>query len=238
MRNGDLITLSEVRPENQHKDGRYKTETLLAGLASWGDIESLDAPLDALDEKTLNDCIRSGPTQFDDAVAAERREMVRAALAKMTPRQRQVIVARFWRDETLDHSLAGWNRSRERARQIELDAINALRNLLGADQQKTWPDKCVNGHDMNDPSVRAQRRDGTWRCRACARAKRKGESLRYCRNGHDTWETGRVENGKCAVCCRVRKANYEREKRRIAAIASAARKRREAIYASVREVQS
>lgn len=54
------------------------------------------------------------------------------AMDRLTPRQQRVLTARFYRRWTLEHVGGRLGVTRERARQIQEDALERLRHMLGA----------------------------------------------------------------------------------------------------------
>jgi RNA polymerase primary sigma factor len=95
-------------------------------------IASLDAPVGddgAALQDLLEDDSAVGPDEL--AVEAAARELLRQALDRLPARQRQVLALRFGLDsgipQTLEEVGAVMGFSRERARQVERDALAALR---------------------------------------------------------------------------------------------------------------
>lgn len=99
---------------------------------------SLDEPLRGDDEgpRTLHDVLSDEPSESPSPEgAAEQSEAVgqlRAALATLSARERLVLRERFgWRERTLLDVGAELGVTRERARQIEKQAVSKLRRALG-----------------------------------------------------------------------------------------------------------
>jgi RNA polymerase sigma factor (sigma-70 family) len=96
------------------------------------DALSLDAPARASDpDSTWLDMLAGSDDPSAEAEAAQRRELVAAALAELPERLRGVLVSRFWGEEqTLQQIGDGLGLTRERVRQLEADALERLRGRL------------------------------------------------------------------------------------------------------------
>lgn len=111
-----------------------------AAAASW-DIRSLDAPVTADirhdgEPLTLLDTLTTDDTPLDEqAASADRAERIAAALARLGERERRVLELRYGlgggRVHTLEEAGREFGVTRERARQIEKDALQALRERAG-----------------------------------------------------------------------------------------------------------
>jgi RNA polymerase primary sigma factor len=85
---------------------------------------SLDAPVHPASASTLGDALRSEDENPSARVDAQR------ALLRLDERARRVLVARFFNDETLEEAGASLGVTRERARQLEAEALRKLRRTL------------------------------------------------------------------------------------------------------------
>lgn len=70
------------------------------------------------------------PGPEEQALKAEEAARVRAALARLTPRQRQVLILRYWERLTLAAIARALDLSVTRVHQLERGAVNHLRDLL------------------------------------------------------------------------------------------------------------
>jgi RNA polymerase nonessential primary-like sigma factor len=100
---------------------------------------SLDAPLDADSDSTLADLLADGSVDVPEATAT-RRELelrVHTWLARLDERHRLVIERRFALDNqpyaTLDELADELRLTRERVRQMQLEALKQLRQALAAE---------------------------------------------------------------------------------------------------------
>ncbi|HTN50497.1 MAG TPA: RNA polymerase sigma factor RpoS [Burkholderiaceae bacterium] len=100
---------------------------------------SLDAPLDADPESTLADLLSDSRSEVPE-VAASRHELehrVQHWLTRLDERHRHVIQRRFGLDNlpyaTLDDLAGELNLTRERVRQMQLEALKQLRQTLAAE---------------------------------------------------------------------------------------------------------
>ena len=116
-------------------DARYIKEA----WAMRSGLRSLDTPFSTRDERagsTLGDTIADdAPLPDDHLRAAELREVLDDVMRELTPVQRRVLTQRFLTpgasgEKTLKEIGDQINRSRERVRQIETDALARLRRLL------------------------------------------------------------------------------------------------------------
>lgn len=102
------------------------------GISSHERVVSTDAALDD-DEpgRTLLDVLMADASEDPEqtADAAARWAALRAAIAQLPDRQRDVISQRL-RGRTLREIGEGWGLSRERARQLEAEATEALRRCV------------------------------------------------------------------------------------------------------------
>lgn len=111
-----------------------------AAAASW-DIRSLDAPVTADirhdgEPLTLLDTLTTDDTPLDEqAASADRAERIAAALARLGERERRVLELRYGLGGEQPHTLEQvgheFGVTRERARQIEREAIQTLRERAG-----------------------------------------------------------------------------------------------------------
>lgn len=95
-------------------------------------LASLAAPLSE-DGSTLAEILPADDEPADErAERLEREELARAALDLVDERQRAILVARFWGEQTLQQvgAVQPVPVSRERIRQIESEALEALRRRL------------------------------------------------------------------------------------------------------------
>jgi RNA polymerase sigma factor (sigma-70 family) len=118
--------------------------TVLAVLASWAEVASLEAPLREGEEGTLGEVLPDDPTQNPEAVviAAEEqqseRQTLRAALAKLDPHERRVIILRYGlkgeaRSVGEVAAMLGW--TVPRVQRVEARALTALRVRLDKGEQ-------------------------------------------------------------------------------------------------------
>jgi RNA polymerase sigma factor (sigma-70 family) len=99
-------------------------------------VAYLDAPmmgegLGTAGEATFLDMLVSeGPTPSDEAETLEENEALEKAMAQLTPKDRRVLQARFWKDKTLEEVGEDMGLTRERIRQIERAALEKLGRIL------------------------------------------------------------------------------------------------------------
>lgn len=67
------------------------------------------------------------PSPEDEMIRAEAAAAVEQALSTLSPQRQAVLRDRFWNERTLDETAQSFQVSRERARQIELRALQDLR---------------------------------------------------------------------------------------------------------------
>lgn len=94
-------------------------------------VASLDEPLPGESKKTLEDSLRRRSGDQEQSIfEQQRRRAIARALKKLTPQQREVIIARFalngGEEQTLQHIADRKRLSRERIRQVERDALKDL----------------------------------------------------------------------------------------------------------------
>jgi RNA polymerase sigma factor (sigma-70 family) len=96
------------------------------------DVLSLDAPLtsDGRSSTRLDLLAADCEDPREVAEAKQQRVRVEAALEELPERLRGVVVARFWRERTLQEVGDGMSLTRERVRQLEVDALARLRGTL------------------------------------------------------------------------------------------------------------
>jgi RNA polymerase nonessential primary-like sigma factor len=100
---------------------------------------SLDAPLDADPESTLVDLLSDAASEAPEAVAVrhELERRVQLWLARLDARHRRIIERRFALDQpgvaTLDELAVELALTRERVRQMQLEALKQLRQMLAAE---------------------------------------------------------------------------------------------------------
>lgn len=94
---------------------------------------SADAPLGANEARSMLDVIAADDrSALDLADAESERRAVQAAMAALPERLRFVVRARFFREHTLEQVGTALGITRERARQLEVDALRRLgRSLKG-----------------------------------------------------------------------------------------------------------
>ncbi|HEU4328742.1 MAG TPA: sigma-70 family RNA polymerase sigma factor [Roseiflexaceae bacterium] len=120
----EIATVTGMRPA-----------TIAALLAADAPPASLDAPVRADDTRTLGQALAGAePTPEARIVAAETQQALRAALAALSPRERQVITLRFGlRGEVLSvgevAKRLGWSQARVRA--VEAGALARMRERMG-----------------------------------------------------------------------------------------------------------
>lgn len=78
------------------------------------------------DGALIAEAITVDGTQEREVEQKELAEQVQWALDKLTPRERFVIVGRFFENETLEEVALAMNVTRERVRQIEIKAMRKL----------------------------------------------------------------------------------------------------------------
>jgi RNA polymerase sigma-32 factor len=112
--------------------------------------QSLNAPVGMSESDELQDFLSdSGPTPEDIVISRRdgdtRAAWIEAALALLTPRERQIVVRRFFDDEpsTLAELGEVFGVSKERVRQIEAKALSKLRSTIT--EITTDPDDLFNG---------------------------------------------------------------------------------------------
>lgn len=96
------------------------------------DAVSLDGPAHT-DERAVRARIDSIAADVDpsaDLDVTQRRKVIEASLAKLPQRLREVLVARFWGEESLAEIGRRLDLSRERIRQLEAEALHLLRAIL------------------------------------------------------------------------------------------------------------
>lgn len=138
--------LRALRKEEQQ--GRAPSVTELAGLLDMAPQEvrallelntpqaSLDAPLDIDPTLSIGDSIPDEDNPSPDSSAQEQKvtEYVQQWLRELTSRQREVVVRRFGLDghepHTLEQVAAETGTTRERVRQVQLEAMQSLRKQL------------------------------------------------------------------------------------------------------------
>jgi RNA polymerase primary sigma factor len=90
---------------------------------------SMDAPVGEDGDATFGDLMGVDESVTHDADTDDRAELLQAALAKLPERERGVLHARFFEDKTLVEIGEQLGVSRERARQIEFNALKTLRKF-------------------------------------------------------------------------------------------------------------
>lgn len=89
---------------------------------------SLNAPVgDDPDGQSFADVIASDTCISSEILDNEQSQLLSSAIAELTEREQLVLRARFYEDRTLDDIATELRLSRERIRQIELDAISRLK---------------------------------------------------------------------------------------------------------------
>jgi RNA polymerase sigma factor (sigma-70 family) len=110
-------------------------------------IVSLDAFIGEEHDGRLGDLIAddSAVDPQEEALEAQLGEAVRGALEILTPREQTVLRMRFGIDEPSEHTLAEigqrFHVSRERIRQIQVEALTKLRSRLGPDDLRAFLDE-------------------------------------------------------------------------------------------------
>jgi RNA polymerase primary sigma factor len=146
--NTDLSRIARVSDRLVQEYGREPTAmeiaeamnmsiTKVRHLLALADPVSLDMPLD--EETKLGDVLSdphvdSADETVDLLARATLKDEMRAGLQELTPREQAILVQRFGLDGNGEHTLAeisqAFQLSRERIRQIELKALQKLRNGL------------------------------------------------------------------------------------------------------------
>jgi len=93
---------------------------------------SLDRPRNDRPDVALIDTIPDceTPSPFDATQLRERKDLVRHLFGRLSPRQAQVLMSRFDEDRTLAEIGHELGISRERVRQIEIEALRRMRQLV------------------------------------------------------------------------------------------------------------
>jgi RNA polymerase sigma factor (sigma-70 family) len=98
-------------------------------------VLSLDTPLPGW-EQDLAALLPGDPDPEPDQVLDRTKARLREALGRLKAREREVLVRRFYRGETLDAIGLSWSLTRQRVAQIERRALLRLRLLLGQEGAK------------------------------------------------------------------------------------------------------
>ncbi len=70
------------------------------------------------------------PSPDDEFIEQERDDAVLRAISVLPPRELEIVLRRYWDDETLETAGARLGVSRQRAHQVELQAIRRMREVL------------------------------------------------------------------------------------------------------------
>jgi RNA polymerase sigma factor (sigma-70 family) len=122
-----------------------RVATVLAVLAAWAEVASLEAPLREGEEGTLGEVLPDDPAQNPEVVviAAEEqqseRQALRAALARLDPHERRVITLRYRlkgeaRSVGEVAAMLGW--TVPRVQRVEARALTTLRARLGQKERE------------------------------------------------------------------------------------------------------
>jgi RNA polymerase sigma factor (sigma-70 family) len=109
--------------QNHERTIRVPVHAQESGVCRGVPTSSLDAPLGAEDGRTWHDRMAADDAEPRDVLAEAR---LAKAIEALPERQRRVLRGRLWGDRTLAEVGAEWGVSRERVRQLESDALDAL----------------------------------------------------------------------------------------------------------------
>ena len=131
QQHGRMPTVAEIAART-----KLSVDKVRDSLDAMGDDVDLDEPADGVDGPTLMETLVDGEASslLEKISNSELLERLRDALATLDPRQRAILSMHYGLNEgdssTLQQIGEKMNVTRERVRQVEVEAITALRSLL------------------------------------------------------------------------------------------------------------